>query len=318
MDSIHNVIVLGASGTLGAAIIGKLLSTGFRVTVLSRPSSEQYNGEHYGKVLIKKASYGDLEGLTGAFNGQDAIVEAFNPVAASNQRIIVRAAVAAGIRHIITPEFGPDTFNPHISEVLIYEPKLEAQRQLEEELEFHRSQSLSDATGKLPAWTGIAVGAWYDWGIETGRFWINKTTRTINRIGSGNQLVSMCRVETCANAVSLVLSEPDKYRNRPAYFTNMTISTNELISIVKDITGEEWSVSDVPMDGMSALGRKLWDEDTANGVTVRTTTQAYPILGTVSLFDEKDRYGANFGNKVEASLYDTMDTFKESLRKILM
>lgn len=128
----------------------------------------------------------------------------------------------------------------------------------------------------------------------------------------------MCRVETCANAVSLVLSEPDKYRNRPAYFTNMTISTNELISIVKDITGEEWSVSDVPMDGMSALGRKLWDEDTANGVTVRTTTQAYPILGTVSLFDEKDRYGANFGNKVEASLYDTMDTFKESLRKILM
>jgi uncharacterized protein YbjT (DUF2867 family) len=130
-------------------VLKALLAEGFEVTAVSRTSKTEV------PVGVKLA-VGDISNeqeLESHFRGQDALVEAFGPSAAGSQGLIVRAAVKAGIKHIITPEFAGDTFNTHAGELMIYEPKINAQKALEE-----------NSVGSDLKWTAIITGPWYDWG----------------------------------------------------------------------------------------------------------------------------------------------------------
>jgi hypothetical protein len=97
--------------------------------------------------------YGSPESLKNAFHDQDAIIEAFNPNVAIFQEQIVQAAIDAGVQHLITPDFSSDTFNENVEELLIFEPKLKAQRLLESAAEKHGIN-----------WTAIITGPFFDWG----------------------------------------------------------------------------------------------------------------------------------------------------------
>ena len=83
------------------------------------------------------------------------MIEAFNPAAAALQGVIVDAAIEAGVKHIITPDFACDTFCEHAGDLRIYDPKIEAQKQLEERLKRGKTEL---------KWTAVITGGWYDWG----------------------------------------------------------------------------------------------------------------------------------------------------------
>ena len=282
------------------------MRAGFAVTVVVRPENKT---NVYSGVTVKTASYSDTKALAFAFEDQHAVVEAFNPAAASHQSAIVEAALAAGVLHLITPEFGSDSFNPHVDELLIYEPKREAQRQLADTL------AKSDAT---LSWTAIHIGAWYDWAIEVGRFWVDKKTRTITRFGSGNQKYSMSRLAMTGDAVVAVLKQPELFRNKPVFFASHTVSTNQLIDIIKEeLADQDWKVVDVALDGFAEKARELWDQDTKNGVQDRLNSRAYAMLGTAAIFDENNKYGADFGTKVEPGWDEGEATLRRQLKDLL-
>ncbi|KAH6959939.1 hypothetical protein BKA56DRAFT_532562 [Ilyonectria sp. MPI-CAGE-AT-0026] len=326
MSSIRNVAILGASGNLGRLIFAHLVSAGFNVVIITRPDSKLLSVSDYTSsapcsnvtIEVKTSPYSDLDGLIQAFAGQDAVVEAFNPDAAQHQRTIVRAALAARVSHIITPEFGLDTFNEHIGETLVSGSKIRAQQELEEEI-----AAEAERTGTQPKleWTAIIVGGWYDWGIQKGMFWVQKDTKTIIRIGSGNQKYSISRVALNGEAVVEVLRKPEKYRNRPAYFASATLSTNELNDMINKIAlarnQEPWNIVDAPIDGMLKIGREMWERDTAAGVQDRLSSEAYRILGTASVFDENNRYGADFSTKVEPSGGEDLEKLRKNLEGLL-
>lgn len=287
-------------------LVDALVSAGFKVTAITRPDSSQ-GGDSV--VATKIARYDDIEGLTAALQGQDAVIEAFNPAAAVNQGAIVRAALAAGVSHLITPDFSLDTFNQHIGEIFISKPKQKAQAELE--------NLVADCGGSL-SWTAIMVGGWYDWGIEVGRFWINKTDRTIMRFGSGNQKYAISRLALTGAAVVSVLKNPGRYKNRPAYFAGHTVTTNQLIGLVKEVAGDDWKVVDVPIDGFVKTGRALWEQDTEKGVEDRMNSQAYVMLGTAAIMDEANRYNADFGDMVEPGWDEGEEALKSNLRRLLL
>lgn len=293
-----------ATGTLGQVLVPTLIQAGFTVTAISRPESEKKCLRP--EVITKFAEYDDIPALTAALEGQNAVVEAFNPAAAKYQSTIVRAAIAAGVSHLITPEFSSDTFNEHADELLIYEPKLKAQRELEQ---------LVRESGGVMSWTAIIVGAWYDWGIQNGVFWINKSNRTITRFGSGEQRYAISRIGLVADTVVAVLGAPEKFQNRPAYFASHTVTTNQLISLAKEIGGN-WEVFDVSVDGFVENGRQHWNKDTAKGVKDRMNTPAYAMLGTAALFDENNRYGGDFGHKLEPGWDEGDEALKDNLKKL--
>lgn len=275
-----------------------LLQENFVVTAICRPGKPfSFPG-----VSTKVAAYDDLFNLTAALEGQDAIIEAFNPAAAASQSLIIKAAVSAGISHVITPDFSSDTFNEYVDELHIFQPKREAQQELE------RSGI---------SWTAIITGPWYDWAIETDQFWINRKTHTITRFGSGNQKISMSRMAVNAEAAVAVLHSPEKYVNRPMYVASHTVSTNELIDIVNDVSTEAWRVRDVAVEGFAMEGKKQWDLDTNAGVKDRLASKEYQILGTSALFDEANRYNADFGDKLESGWDEGLATLKENIKNLL-
>jgi hypothetical protein len=57
----------------------------------------------------------------------------------------------------------------------------------------------------------------------------------------------------------------------------------------------------------------MWDADTANGVQDRLNSTAYRMLGTYGLFDESNRYGADFSGRIEDGVGVSLDEFKEML-----
>ncbi|KAI0478359.1 hypothetical protein F4859DRAFT_513942 [Xylaria cf. heliscus] len=306
MTPIKNVAILGASGTLGKVLVSALLQDGFVVTAIGRPNGIPFS--HPG-VIYKISSYNDAACLTTTLENQDAVVEAFNPVAANDQGVIVQAAIAAGVKHLITPDFSSDTFNPYVDDLMIFEPKRRAQRELE--------AAVRISSGAI-SWTAVIVGAWYDWAIENGLFWVDKNSRTITRFGSGNQKISISRLALCGEAVVAVLRSPGQYCNRPAYFHSHSVSTNELISILKDTSGEDWEVVDVPLSGVVEKARALWEEDTKDNVEDRLKSLAYRMLGTSALFEETNRYNADFSHKVEKGWDEGVYALKVNIIKLLI
>jgi hypothetical protein len=290
---------------LGQVIVPALLQAEFEVTIVARPGASQH--VHTG-ITVKKALYGDLPAMTTALQGQHAVVEAFNPAGAAHQETIVLAALAAGVSHLITPDFSSDTFNPHADELQIFEPKRQAQQKLEE--------LVSGSNGTL-AWTAVIVGGWFDWGIKTGKFWIDQKARTITRFGSGDQKYSMSRLALTGDAVVAVLNDPARFHNKPAYFASHTVSTNQLAAIIKESCGGGWKVIDIPLDGFVDKARVLWEQDTVKGVKDRINSPAYQMLGTAALFDEHNRYGANFGDKLEPGWDEGEDALRDNLKRLI-
>ncbi|RSL56066.1 hypothetical protein CEP53_006910 [Fusarium sp. AF-6] len=305
MSPFKNVAILGGTGSLGEVLIPALLNANFNVTCITRPDSSAVLPA---SVTKKTADYTDSEALTKALANQDVLVEAFNPAAAIHQELIVRSALQAGVKHIITPDFSGDTSHPRIGELLIFEPKLRAKYEFE--------KIIAESEGQL-SWTSIIVGPWFDWTIETGIFWINNEQKKIFRYGSGDQKCSMSRRALNGEALVAVLQNPKKYHNRPAYFASHTVSTNQLITIIEELGLEGWSVTDVPIGGYYQEALRLWEEDTANGVENRLGSKAYPMLSTVALLDEDNRYGSDFSDKVEPGWDEGEDALKESLKKLL-
>ncbi|KFZ12981.1 hypothetical protein V501_03935 [Pseudogymnoascus sp. VKM F-4519 (FW-2642)] len=272
---------------LGRTIAQALIEASFTVNIVSRASSTFATHAHP-SAIFKCASYESTMSLEEALQDQDAIVEAFNPIAAAYQDNILRAAIRMGVKHIITPDFSSDTFNPQAHELRIFEPKLCSQTRLE---------SLA-SQGKI-YWTAIIVGPFYDWAISRGLFWVNNQDRKITLFGSGNQRISMSALSIVGRATVAVLQHPKDFVNRPAYFADYTISTNELIAL--------WTLYE--------NGSKLWDKDTDNGLKDRLSTPAYVLLGT---FEEDSRYGADFGTKVEPGWEKPRHQLKQDLNKLLL
>ncbi|KIX94113.1 uncharacterized protein Z520_10139 [Fonsecaea multimorphosa CBS 102226] len=303
---IKKVVVLGATGNVGKPITTALAKAGYTVTAASRSPGQKF--PDFPEIISAVVDYGSLSDLTALFTGQDAVVEAIPPNALHMQATIVEACIASGtVKHIITPDFAGDTFNEHITELPLYVPKVEAQKVLEDKLE-----------GTKVRWSAIITGGWYDWAIPLGYYWINPRTNTLVVYGSGDQLNSMCRVSTAAQAVSDVFRQPEKYANRPVYVADHTVSMNQLIPILEEIK-PGWQIQRVDLDEFFATAKRMWDEDTEKGVEKRLLTPAYNMLGTYGIFEEHNRYNADFERLIEpgSGYQKTLEELKEELKTLV-
>ena len=105
-QSIRNVIVIGAAGNVGRPIVSALLASGlFKVSALTRPSSTSTIPP---TVTTIKTDY-TRDSLVEAFRGQDAVVSTIATSNLTDQKLIIDAAAAAGVKRFIPSEFGWDT-----------------------------------------------------------------------------------------------------------------------------------------------------------------------------------------------------------------
>lgn len=156
--------------------------------------------------------------------------------------------------------------------------------------------------------------------IPRDHFWLNPKMKTITICGSGNQKVSMSRIDMCARGTVAVLFDTEHFANRPAYFADYTVSTNELVAIAKETLGYEfdsWSVVNVPMTRFFEQAKAAYAKDTEDGIEDRLNSAAYRMLGTYGLFEEGNRYSADFEQKLEKGWQKSKIGLKEELRDLL-
>lgn len=126
----------------------------------------------------------------------------------------------------------------------------------------------------------------------------------------------MCRTKTAARAVVDVLRDPQGFANRPVYVADYTISTNELLSILESLI-PGWNVKKVNINNFFQMAKEMWGADRAAGVKETLGTEAYMMLGTYGMFEESNRYGADFGDKAEPFYMKNTDQLRDELEDIL-
>lgn len=152
--------------------------------------------------------------------------------------------------------------------------------------------------------------------IPLGFFWVDGKEHKVTLFGSGNQRISMSRLDIVRRATVAVLARPETYANRPVYFANYTLSTNELLGLLEDVS-PGWKVENMSVGNLLSEGLRQWDSDTANGVEDRLNSVAYMMLGNYGLFEEGNRFGADFGRKVEKGWEHGNEELQKDLRKLL-
>lgn len=103
-----NVVLIGASGFVGTAILNELLSRGHQVTALVR-NPDKVTKCHPGLRVIK-ADVSDVPAIAGVARGKDAVISAYNPgwknpgiyeETLRNYPLIVKAVKQSGVKRLL-------------------------------------------------------------------------------------------------------------------------------------------------------------------------------------------------------------------------
>lgn len=148
----HTLTSIQAGGNLGPSIVQALLSSNFTVTALTRADSKLI---FPAGVHIAKVDYGDHSSLVSALKGQDAVVSAIATPALLEQKVVIEAAVQAGVKRFIPSEFGINTTKLQVGSGVekILAGKLEVQKLLSEKVK----------SSKEFSWTGVSTSLFFDW-----------------------------------------------------------------------------------------------------------------------------------------------------------
>ncbi|TAQ89860.1 hypothetical protein B7494_g1832 [Chlorociboria aeruginascens] len=298
MVSIKNVVVVGASGQLGAPILKVIVESGkFNVTVLTRASS---NAEFPGSVKVVKADFESVESLTAALKGQDAVVSAVGFAGLAGQTTIIDAAIAAGVKRFLPSEYGSDLDNPLVKPLPVFGHKVAIQKHLED------VSAKSDLT-----YTLVRTGPFLDWGLKVG-FLLDWKEGKPRIYDSGDQEFSTTTLRSIGLAIVGVLDHYEGTKNRAVYVQDIVTTQNRILAIAKKLTPEKkWE----PVYTDLASLKKSSDEKLSKGEGTQETMYNYVFL---SIFGEG--YGGHF-EKLDNQLFgipgDKTDADIEAILKEL-
>ncbi|KAH6644859.1 hypothetical protein C7974DRAFT_440467 [Boeremia exigua] len=223
MPPFKNVLLIGASGNLGTALLTALLPSQYRVTPTTPPSPPS----------------------PPPCATKDVVISTIGGAIVGDQNRFIDAALAAGVTRFIPSEFGPDTLQPGVHEVI---PSLPAK--------LSTVQYLRTKEGALE-WTSVITGVWLDWALTSGLFAFdvqNKVARVVDRGATAFTGTLLAKV---AKAVLAILDRPQETRNRYVYISSFTTTQNEVLAAFERVDGRKWSVVHENSEDILATGRKM-------------------------------------------------------------
>ncbi|KAI1740618.1 hypothetical protein F4680DRAFT_93313 [Xylaria scruposa] len=233
MSSITKVVLAGATGNLGPAILEQLLKAGFQVTVLTRQGSTH---DLPASVTVKPVDYDSVESLTDALRDQDAVVSALGAIGLSKQVNLVEAAVKASIKRFVPSEFGSDTTNAKTAALPVFEHKIATQKALAREA----------ANGNI-SYTTVIAGPFFDWSLKAGLIF-NPKQKIIALYDGGERHFSATTLKSIGKAVVGVLNKPEETKNRAVYVQDAAPTLKQLKAVAEKVTGSAWQGQEVSIE----------------------------------------------------------------------
>ncbi|KAK1580464.1 NmrA-like family protein [Colletotrichum navitas] len=231
LSHIKNVLVVGASGSVGGPTVKALLEENFQVTGLTRQSSSATLPEGVRHLTTDFSEASLLE----AFRNQDAVVSAVTSSqsdALMLQKTLVDAAIAARVKVFVPSEYGIDTADGTAPKyVPALADKIEVVKYLKE-----RQDKIS--------WTAIVTGAIFDWGLNLPGFGgLNVTARTVTIFDGGDIPFDATNLDQVGKAIAKTLKRPDLTRNQHVYVNSFTATQNKVLAALEKATGDKFAVS---------------------------------------------------------------------------
>lgn len=272
MSNIKNVTLVGGSGHLGSFVLEKLLASNkFNVQVLQRTGS---SSTYATTVKVVEADFEDLQSLTIALKGQDAVVSTVGDKGIMGQKILIDAAITAGVKRFLPSNFGSNMSNPNSRKLPVFKGKVIIEDYL---LEKSKTTDLT--------YTLVYTGGFTDFAIQ------NKVIMNFSEykpviFNGGNSKFSSTSLPTVGDAVVSVLSHPGETKNRAVYVSESFISQNQLLSIAKSLApNKPWAPVDADLNVVFASALERLAQGQHDLPTV------IPIL-LRSIVDNE--YGSNF------------------------
>jgi hypothetical protein len=298
--SVHKVVVLGAGGSLGPAVLDALESH-FDVTILTRKSSTSTFPPKF-KTSSIEDDYPTPK-LLDAFRDQDAVVSLISPWAAKVQEHIIDAAVEAGVKRFIPAEFGYDTLNPNAIALL---PGLQVRVDVINHLKSQETKGLT--------WTAIATGGFFDWGLGNGFTGFDLANRKAMIYDDGDQPFSTSTVPSIGIAVARVLLHLEATQNHFVFISSFTTTQNEILAKLEKHSAAPWEITKVNSKAKIEEAREVF----RNGGDIPAASRLL-ILAVQYTAGNGSDFSGRESNEVLGLLKENMDeVVKHLLKKIGM
>ncbi|KAL9615770.1 MAG: hypothetical protein Q9160_009273 [Pyrenula sp. 1 TL-2023] len=219
---VKDIIIIGATGSIGPALVHALASHSarFHVSIYTRSASKA-RGQFSDNVTIHVGDYSNTS-LLEAFTGQDVVISTITTFSTPQQKQIIDVAVQAGVKRFLPSEFGIDTSDPTKAEYL---PILPFKQGIVDYLKTKQD--------KL-SWSAFITGGFLDWTLsKPGAFGYNIPSLTANIYDSGNTPHEVTNIKQIGRAVAVSLSTPALFSattNQYIYINSFTITQNQLIA----------------------------------------------------------------------------------------
>ncbi|KAJ4122716.1 hypothetical protein NW768_010156 [Fusarium equiseti] len=291
MSAFKNIAVAGAAGDLGSAVFKALLdSNQFNLTVLTRTTS---TSTFPSNVKVAQVDYDSLSSLTSALQGIDAVVSTVGSLAIPSQKLLIDAAVAAGVKRFIPSEFGSNLVIPSVRKLPVFGTKVEIEDKLIE---------LKDKISYTTVYNGIFL----DWGIKNN-FFFDFTQPEVTIWDEGNVEFSTTTLASVGQAVVGILNHPEETKNRIVYIQDTVLTQNKVLELAKQASGKDWKVNHVKIDDVTAKS----DENIAKGIIDWPTLAPYLFR---AIFDKKS---VPKFEKLDNELFGIKGVTEEQVKELL-
>lgn len=272
MSAIKNVTLVGGSGLLGKFVLEKLLASNkFNVQVLQRTGSSSTYAE---TVKVVEADFEDPQSLTASLKGQDAVVSTVGDKGIPGQKLLIDAAITAGVKRFVPSNFGSNMSNPNSRKLPVFKGKVMIEDYLIEK------SKTTDLT-----YTLIYTGGFTDFAI-TAKVIMDFSEYKPTIFNGGDSKFSCTSLPTVGDAVVGVLSHPAETQNRAVYVSESFISQNQLLSLAKSLApNKPWAPVDADLNVVFAGALERLAQGQHDFQTI------VPIL-LKSIVDNE--YGSNF------------------------
>jgi hypothetical protein len=239
---IKNVLILGASGSVGSPILSALLACPtFTVTILSRASSTAFFPPNI--PIIKVSDAFTTSELTSAFTGQDAVVVALSTTPVTKDDLAFRlidTAPAAEVQRFIPSEYGADNLDPRARRLVpVYDKKGEMLEYL--------IKTCAESNGRM-TWSSISCGSWLDWALDpskSGNFLgIDVKARKATIYDSGTSRFAVTTSRNTGMAVAKALLNKDLTANKQIFLSDFTTNTRAIVAALEACTNTPFVVEE--------------------------------------------------------------------------
>ncbi|RFU81274.1 isoflavone reductase family [Trichoderma arundinaceum] len=296
-QQIQNVLVLGATGSAGPAIVEALKThpQNFNISIVTRPSSLQNTRAIFPDESIKifAVDYSSPqlspEIFKQAFENQHAIISATATFTVTQQLAIIDAALASGsIQRFIPSEFGVDS-----SEVELLKENLPIVLLKTEVVNY-----LKQHEDKI-SWSAICCGLFFDWGFTyPGLFAWDLPARTAIIFDGGDIEYEATTIKqlgrSVANSISSTPSpgffdgtgkgQPmfELTKNKYVYVHSFAPTQNAVLSLLEAEVGENFTVTHVKGKEYAGEAKRRAEKSTPNFVPSRNSDYADGVTELVT------------------------------------